>query len=102
MPHEQARGESLSGAADWYSFGVVLYEALTGTLPLWRPSGELLSTAPDDLASLCVDLLKLNASARPTGEEVVRRVANTLGDGPWSHAPPSAQGSLIGRDSEIQ
>ena len=102
MAPEQALSESLTEAADWYSFGVVLYEALTGTLPLWRPSSELLASAPEDLRTLCVDLLKLSPLARPTGEEVVERIGNTLGDGTWSQAPPSASRALIGRDGEVK
>lgn len=88
MSPEQAAGRPLSEAADWYAVGVIMYEALTGRLPHNGPLLELLAAKqidppppsalvdgiPDDLALLCMDLLKHDPAARPTAAEVIRRL----------------------------
>ena len=86
---EQARSGAIGPASDWYSVGVMLYEALTGRLPvdgtpleiLLRKQSErpvspaaLADVAPD-LAELCLDLLALDPAARPDGAAVLRRLA---------------------------
>jgi hypothetical protein len=101
MAPEQALGRSLTAAADWYAFGVVLYEALSGALPHPRPSTARLTDAPADLAALCVELLRLAPEARPSGEVVLAR----LGAKPARSAPPSlppqAPEVFVGRGLEL-
>ena len=85
MPPEQALGERLTEASDWYAFGVMLYESLCGRLPIDASSAALLiqkklsqdpaplplDTAPPELAQLCAALLRRDASARPGVDEIL-------------------------------
>lgn len=86
MAPEQAAGEAVTMASDWYALGAMLYEGLTGQLPfdgtvleILRqkeereppPPSELVHGVPDDLDQLCRDLLRRDPSERPTGPEVM-------------------------------
>ncbi len=122
MSPEQAISGTVEAAADWYSFGVVLYEALTGMLPFTgRTSVELLlkkqqyepapprariADTPKDLDALCVDLLARNPEDRPGATEVLERLGIETTS---AHEIPTAQTLshhseapvFVGRDAEL-
>ena len=86
MSPEQAARETLSPASDWYSVGVMLYEALSGRQPFTGnvldvltakqqedppPPSSLTAGIPVDLDRLCVELIGRDPDSRPCGSEVL-------------------------------
>lgn len=116
MSPEQAAGHPLTEASDWYAVGVMLFAALTGSLPFrgrfWElveqklkldaPAPlDLVPGIPADLNRLCVDLMRRDPAARPTVEEILAR----LGDGqPASVADETIieEAPFVGRQRERQ
>lgn len=125
MAPEQAAGVSASEASDWYGVGVMLYEALTGTLPYTGTSLRVLTAkqqydappfadVPEELRSLCSlcrRLLDRDPLRRPPGVvivEMARRFdALTAPARPASGSIPSPQAIarrvvFVGRAQELK
>jgi hypothetical protein len=111
MSPEQCAQEALGAASDWYAVGVMLYEALTGKPPFSGtvmdiiarkqgapppPPSSVVPSLPRDLDELCRDLLQREPERRPSGEEVLQRLAGD--SGPLQL--PAREELFVGRQAE--
>ncbi|HVS30084.1 MAG TPA: protein kinase [Thermoanaerobaculia bacterium] len=120
MSPEQAAGLPLTPASDWYSVGVMLYQALSGRLPFEEnarkemleakqkrepPRASLMvSGVPEHLDTLCRDLLRRDVAGRPDAEEIVARLKGQEGRAERSRtiAPESQPRSVfVGREKQL-
>lgn len=117
MAPEQCAALAASEASDWYQVGVMLFEALAGTLPFTGPSNALMERkqacdAPDvkahwpevpaALRQLCAELLQRDPRRRPGSPALHAHFppeapATTV---PSSILPPPAEAPLVGREPE--
>ncbi|HMG24095.1 MAG TPA: serine/threonine-protein kinase, partial [Kofleriaceae bacterium] len=121
MAPEQAAGRAVGPAADWYSVGVMLYEVVAGRRPFDGAIGVVLAakqyreardlrtlvpTCPDDLAELCMRLLRLDPERRPEGPEVLRQLGVTKQGAAagvaWSPNVRPSKRVFVGRERELR
>jgi hypothetical protein len=116
MAPEQASDEPPVPASDWYSVGVILYEAIVGVRPQSGTPLEVLAQkstvdpiapsarvqgVPEDLNALCVELLSIDPARRPTVGEILRRLGGMQSDRAPALQPDDAPAHLMGRDAHL-
>ncbi len=122
MAPEQALSGDVSPAADWYSVGAVLFQALTGSLPhsgrtryelmirkqkyAAAPPRQFVPDVPPDLDSLCSDLLQREPGDRPPPGEILDRLGIDHGgsrrrDSVFTTHTATVGRPFVGREGEL-
>lgn len=99
MAPEQIDGGPVTEVTDWYSFGLVLYESLTGDMPAKGVSPSDLQQFPSDLRELCLGLLEIDPARRKTGTAVFEALGFGSAKKRESTAPRRPR--LVGRAREL-
>jgi eukaryotic-like serine/threonine-protein kinase len=114
MAPEQIDGSEVSQSADWYSLGVMLYEALFGKNPFCGSYYQVLSSKcnedvipplidsiAEDFSDLCACLLSRNPQSRP-GFDAIKQTLSQGCKSMGSEMLASAIGFFVGRHSELE
>jgi serine/threonine protein kinase/tetratricopeptide (TPR) repeat protein len=120
MAPEQAISEAPTPASDWYSVGVVLYEALVGRTPFVGSAVDVLAMktlrdppspvecvegVPPDLDSLCRALLDRDPRGRPSGPDILSCLGAERSLRPIPSPPPAFDRTrarpLVGREGHL-
>ncbi len=117
MSPEQASGEPVRAASDWFSFGVVMFETLFGCKPFQGdpldvlfdklagnaavPSSEETGVDPS-LSNLCLGLLNPEPTERPGVEEIRQCLGAFSKEPKVSLRTPAAQAGFFGRRQELR
>jgi hypothetical protein len=117
MSPEQGAGRPLSEPSDWYSVGVILFEALTGLRPfrgeflevlVEKQSAEppapreLVPGVPDDLDRLCRALLQRDPQRRPRETEILAMLRVDRPSVEEERVQPTArEAPFVGRASHL-
>ncbi len=115
MSPEQARGAPLTTASDWYTVGLMLYEAMTGHLPFSGTVTDMIAARasrdpldpralknglPEDLCDLCMRLLSRDPGKRPSGIEIARALG--LDPAAFATSRQVLAGAFVGRNREAE
>jgi predicted ATPase/serine/threonine protein kinase len=119
MAPEQVMSQEVGPAADWYSFGVLLFLSLTGSLPFVGAPNVVVDAkctepapapnhfchdVPTDLDELCCDLLARSPSDRPSGDAILRRLGaddSSASAVSASSGYETSSGLFVGRTEEL-